>query len=373
MSGVRALADDLTGAFDAGAAFVGMCGPLPICWRDYTLPKTASFILDNETRNEGNVSVAVSRTQAQLALLDWADIAFKKIDSLMRGHTFDELRACIDSGRFGSVVIAPAFPAQGRVTHGGQQFANFSGTQWESVGPNLLGRLADCIDGGMHHLGPADRATGGGVFVCDATTEADMLSLRERLAGVDEPRLWCGSAGLARALSNAPTVPCRLPPGSSLMIVGSNHLVSERQVATLKLAMPDSVCDVDMTCGLDDVCDFARRRLEASDLAVIAMAFGAVSSSPAHQRMANVLTEVLPALPVPNRLIVTGGETLLLTLEAVGARSAIVKGELIPGIAIGEAVGGIWDGVTFLSKSGAFGASSLLLELLADGPAEVSS
>jgi uncharacterized protein YgbK (DUF1537 family) len=372
MSGVRALADDLTGAFDAGAAFVGMCGPMPVCWRDDALPDTASFILDNETRGEAHASVAAARTQGQLALLEQADLVFKKIDSLMRGHTLAELRACIDSSRFASVVIAPAFPAQGRVMRGGQQFADLGGGQWERVGANLLDQFADPVDGDAHHVAPGDRASGHGVFICDAATEADMRSLRERLAGADGPLLWCGSAGLARALSSTPTVPCRLPPGSSLVVVGSNHTVSERQVAALRQAMPDVVCNVDMVCDLDEVRGFVRRRFDAGGAAVIAMTIGAVSSLQARQRMVEVVTEVLPALPAPDRLIVTGGETLLLTLEALHARSAIVKGEVAPGIAIGEAVGGIWDGVTFSSKSGAFGASSLLLELLADRPAEMT-
>jgi uncharacterized protein YgbK (DUF1537 family) len=187
------------------------------------------------------------------------------------------------------------------------------------------------------------------------------------MARVDEPLLWCGSAGLARALSSVPTVSCRLPQGSSLVIIGSNHLVSERQVTTLRETMPDAVYDVDMTCDLDDVRDFVRRRLDASEVAVVALALKQSSSVQARRRMAEIVTEVLPALSAPDRLIVVGGDTLLLTLEAVGARSAIVKGELVPGIAIGEAVGGVWDGVTFSSKSGAFGSSSLLLDLLANG------
>ena len=51
--------------------------------------------------------------------LDWfasADIAFKKVDSLLRGNSFAEIAWLMGQGRFARAVFAPAFPAQGRIT-----------------------------------------------------------------------------------------------------------------------------------------------------------------------------------------------------------------------------------------------------------------
>jgi D-threonate/D-erythronate kinase len=45
----------------------------------------------------------------------------------------------------------------------------------------------------------------------------------------------------------------------------------------------------------------------------------------------------------------------------LGARSLVVTGEPMPGIAVSTLEGGRWPGATVLSKSGAFGAPDLLV------------
>ena len=65
-----------------------------------------------------------------------ASIAYKKVDSLLRGHTLAELAACLQGGAFPFCVVAPAFPYQGRVTRSGVQFrrtAGGTGRQWLSL------------------------------------------------------------------------------------------------------------------------------------------------------------------------------------------------------------------------------------------------
>ena len=87
MTSVRAIADDLSGALDAGAAFVGMCGPLAVGWRSDFKPQVESYIIDNETRSETNTAIALERTQRCLAEIADADYAFKKIELLnARAH-----------------------------------------------------------------------------------------------------------------------------------------------------------------------------------------------------------------------------------------------------------------------------------------------
>ena len=50
-----------------------------------------------------------------------ADLAFKKIDSLLRGHWAAELAGIVSSGMFRRIVLTPAFPAQGRLTRRGHR------------------------------------------------------------------------------------------------------------------------------------------------------------------------------------------------------------------------------------------------------------
>ena len=62
--------------------------------------------------------------------------------------------------------------------------------------------------------------------------------------------------------------------------------------------------------------------------------------------------------------MVAGGETLRGLCIALGAESLVVQGRAVPGVPVSRINGGAWDGVTIVSKSGAFGHATLLRELL---------
>ena len=83
------------------------------------------------------------------------------------------------------------------------------------------------------------------------------------------------------------------------------------------------------------------------------------------EKLVSFFCDVLPRLQPADLVVVAGGETLLLVLDAVGAQSAVVEGEVMSGVARGRIVGGAWNGVVFASKSGAFGTPSALVDLLA--------
>ena len=50
---------------------------------------------------------------------------------------------------------------------------------------------------------------------------------------------------------------------------------------------------------------------------------------------------------------------------SLGAASLEVQGRILPGLPRSVLRGGLWDGVTVVSKSGAFGPPHLLRDLLA--------
>ena len=73
--------------------------------------------------------------------IDWrasfagADVSYKKVDSLLRGRTAEEVADCLNSGLFRSAVIAPAFPAQQRITRDGRQLWRRGPDEpWQPVG-----------------------------------------------------------------------------------------------------------------------------------------------------------------------------------------------------------------------------------------------
>ena len=74
-----------------------------------------------------------------------------------------------------------------------------------------------------------------------------------------------------------------------------------------------------------------------------------------------VMDRAIRRLPAPGSLVVTGGATLHRLVRALCARSLLVVGEPMPGIARSRLEGGRWPGATVVSKSGAFGAPELLV------------
>ncbi|KAB2846326.1 MAG: four-carbon acid sugar kinase family protein, partial [Hyphomicrobiaceae bacterium] len=86
---VRILADDLTGALDAGACFASVERPLPVRWRG-GFHHDVDEVLDIDTRTTSE-RAAVERLSRCLPSLAAAEIGFKKIDSLLRGNSQSEL------------------------------------------------------------------------------------------------------------------------------------------------------------------------------------------------------------------------------------------------------------------------------------------
>jgi Sugar-binding N-terminal domain len=80
----------------------------------------ASYALNLSCR-DGNERTAVACTRDSLGCYSGADLAFKKIDSLLRGHWAAELAEIVKSCTFRRIVLAPAVPAQGRLTRDGLQ------------------------------------------------------------------------------------------------------------------------------------------------------------------------------------------------------------------------------------------------------------
>ena len=173
---LRIVADDLTGALDTAAPFAAAGAPLPVRW-DQTA-QGGSYALDTETRERR------THEYGWVEHLHGAALSFKKIDSLLRGSTAEEIVACLEGGRFRSAIIAPAFPAQGRITRNGQQYWRAPDRTWQPVACDLLAELQSRMR--IHHAGSADAIAGRGFFLCDAESAADLAAIvaaGRRMAG----------------------------------------------------------------------------------------------------------------------------------------------------------------------------------------------
>ena len=304
---LRLLADDLTGALDSAARFVPLTGPLPVVWHDADVPGSAA--IDSGTRDLSE-EAARPRIEQFARLLEDADIAFKKVDSLLRGHVALELAACMRF--FDHCVLAPAFPFQGRITRGGRQLYR-SGAGWRDTAVTLPG-------------------------VRDAETDADLDAIVAEGRALFGRVLWCGTGGLAGALADHLPVPRPFLPPPILALVGSDHPVSRGHVA----AVPPHRRAAVVTCDLPE-------------------GTGRVA---ARQRIRATFAAVLSQVERPGTLFVTGGETLRDLCIELGACHLEVDGELEPGVPTSILRGGPWDGQRIVSKSGAFGDAGFLARLL---------
>jgi uncharacterized protein YgbK (DUF1537 family) len=354
---VRIVADDLTGALDTAAPFAAALGPFPVFWDQ--APRSGSYALDTETRERS------SADRTWVRHLEGAGLAFKKIDSLLRGRTAYEIATCLESGWFRSAIIAPAFPAQERVTREGQQYWRLApGQAWQPVPGDLLTRLRSSVPVG--HARSADAIAGRGFFVCDAENDGDVGAIVAAGSRLAKPILWCGSAGLARALVGPATSQEPFAPHAPLlMLIGSHHAVSRAQREALEARKPGLVTALAsaehaaIEAAVAKVADAIGRGASSA----LALALPAGSPEVARTVLATAFALVAERMPRPGSLLVTGGETLYGLLQALGATSLLATGELMPGVPHARIVGGRWQDLTVISKSGGFGAPDLLIRL----------
>jgi D-threonate/D-erythronate kinase len=352
MTVLRLIADDLTGALDTAAEFASLCGPVPVLRDARAGP--GSLAIATGTR-EWPQALAVACVAEAAPLLAGADIAFKKLDSLLRGHPMAELGACLRAGDWHSVVLAPAFPAQGRVTRGGRQFVRDRGG-WREVADLVAlcaaaGLPAQCVEPGA--------ALPEGITLFDAETEDDMARIVACGRAVPGPMLWCGSGGLGRALAAAaPIAPDTGLRGPVLGLFGSDQDVTRRQLAA---------CGVLWREIAEDVPAASIAATMARGAVLVSLALPDLRRRVAARRIAGCFARLLAALPPPGTLIVAGGETLGAVLHALGAEGE-ATGLVMPGVPRGVLRGGRWDGVDLVSKSGAFGGDMLWHDLLAAQP-----
>jgi D-threonate/D-erythronate kinase len=361
MPELRLLADDLTGALDTAAELTVLCGSVQVLWDSAAAatPQSGSVALDSGTR-EAARDIAFARVKTLAPALADATIAYKKMDSLLRGHVAAELAACFGLGAWPHCIFAPAFPAQGRITRGGRILVRQPDGDWSPVGKDsLLALLA--AEGLPVQPGSLDAPLPPGIAVFDAETEDDLARLAVLGHQTQAPVLWCGSGGLARALAGEARVrPSTVLKPPVLGLFGSDQPATARQLAA---------CGPCWTRLADDGRAEAGRIAGQMDTAGVALASldlppGLTRSEAAH-RIEAAFTDLVHHLSPPGTLLAAGGETLQALCRGLGAQSLQTAGLVAPGVPRSVMQGGAWDGINVVSKSGAFGADALWRDLLA--------
>jgi uncharacterized protein YgbK (DUF1537 family) len=354
MTTLRLIADDLSGALDTAAAFVPITGEVDCVWHGplgASLPPNVA--IDAATR-ECRVAEAVARHRVLAPLLAGADIAFKKLDSLLRGHAFAEMAALFASGAWTHLVLAPAFPFQGRITRDGRQYRLDADGCWQKIGPDLAAAIEAV--GIPARRGGLDAPLLPGATLFDAEADSDLVEIVRLGHACGGRVLWCGTAGLAQALAGPACWTSAALGGPVLGLFGSDQAVTAGQLAKCAPYVFEITGN--------DAAPIAAR-LQRDGVAMAGFALPAnTPRDDAARRISDRLAVLLPQLDRPGSLIVAGGETLRAICDILGATSLRVTGAIMPGVPCSTMQGGAWDGVDVISKSGAFGAPPLLRDLL---------
>jgi uncharacterized protein YgbK (DUF1537 family) len=341
------LADDLTGACDAAAAFLHAGRSVRVWFGtsvEFSTPESVqAFNTNSRALSDRNAGRAVTHACEALAS-NPNSLFFKKVDSAGRGPLAAELLAAHRVLGTRAILFAPAFPAAGRtVGDGVLEIEDAAGKHSRVQLSNLFPIMARSRIFNVSHareLAPAINSDPGKtIFICDSTTQADLNALAQ--AAKDLPGLlYAGSAGLAQAL--AALIPARpmeaLVPGAehTLLIAGTSHPVTKLQLDEFGSDHVDS--------GHADHVRVLRLKFQFGAAGRIRSAFRSYA---------------------PQALILTGGETAQLAVQALDAHSFILQGEFAPGIPWGVVQGGDAHGCTVVTKSDSFGSPAVFTDILA--------
>ena len=341
-SDIYLIADDLTGACDAAAAFLPAGYSVRVWLGSAALYQTPESVLAFNTCSRAltqeTAAAAVSEAIGALNRAPNSSI-FKKIDSAGRGPLAAEVLAAHRAVGVRATLLAPSFPAAGRTMRNGILHIRDASGQHDQLPVASL--FPAEIQPQIALISSPDRLaaaveSGKAVLLCDATTQPELEALAaaaSQLPGL----LYAGSAGLAQAMASlySTSGPVTPPPVSerTLIISGTPH-----QATQLQLEMLESKPAV------------AGRT---------ASRVFRISCESDHDR---ILSEF--AWFDPQALILTGGDTALLATRALGANSFILLGEFAPGIPWGIVQGGEANGRIVITKSGGLGLPSALCDIL---------
>ena len=422
MNNIVIIADDLTGAADTGVQFCPFFEDTTLVSYQQlgrilepTLPAAARAIaLYTNSR-------ALAADMAHRRLVSTAQWmankkflrVYKKIDSCMRGNVGSEVEALLDALGYAVSFIVPAFPEMGRTTRDDIHLVHGIPVDQTEIARDPLtpvkeSRLSKIIASQSRypvgHVG-ADRLEGsqtelrqlierlihGGArhLVFDATCREHLDRIARQVCAPEASVLPVGSAGLAGSLAAllpprsglTPSGQRAQPGGFNLLVCGTASEVNGKQVKNLlatcsyeqMVLKTDMLTDPNLDAVFLNTLGLARTRLSQTHLVLAiespqgdrtadrqagGLPDSAAIVSGVGRLVAGILTESKPA-----NLFLTGGDTADAVLSAIKAEGMRIFGEILKGVVQGALIGGPLNGLSVVTKAGAFGHEDTLVEL----------
>ena len=403
------IADDFTGALDAGVQFAkkgfktNVLVADGVCMSQYE--DTEILVIDAETRHrEAKEAGAIVQQLAEAAVRYGVPYIFKKTDSALRGNIGAELSAVLSAGKEKVLTFIPAFPRMNRLTVGGRQLINgvpvnesvFGADPFEPVRTADIAELI-CSQSNFpvktmksgEYLTQAKEKT---IAVYDCSSDEEMRQIAEKLKDGDAFQLIAGCAGLAEIIPEILNWNCteqELPklPEQFLVICGSVNPITVKQ---LEYADKNGFVRIQLTPEqkleknyfessegkrfldqIEQVCMEKRKVIiDTNDPTVSEMTAEYIKRyglklDDARVRIADslgVIARRLMAGETKRCILMTGGDTLLGCIRKLKKAQLTPIGEFETGIVLSEL--NTSQGSTFVfTKSGGFGDEALLVNM----------
>ncbi len=391
------VADDLTGAMDSSGYFAGQ-GLSTVVFLGPDFSSAADIAVINTDSRAEIPDVARERVRGAVRGLA-GRMVYKKIDSTLRGNIGIELEAAGEELHSEKIIVAPAFPVAGRTTVGSVLLVNgtsvaetrFASDPVSPVKEAHIPRLLEKSAGrGVGSVSIADIKAGPEflyrkisempqkIVVCDATEQSHLKGIAR--AGVLAEGRWLlsGSGGLARELSlflpgvsgGGGAKPADRAPGPALVVVGTRHQATAKQLQKAKDELGLPVMDLEIESLKEEV-SAAAMRIVAEAVKLLVPGRGlAISSAfsryvPAvKQSVPVILAETVKGILASQRfagLFLSGGDIAMEVCRRLSVAAISVQGEVEPGVPAGEFAGGGYPGMRVVTKAGGFGTESALV------------
>lgn len=389
------IADDFTGSNDTGVQLKKNQIDVDLLLFPTDEKVEHSVVLDTESRNlskEEAYRKVKDMTEDLLKKNDFS-IVYKKIDSTLRGNVAKEIQAIMEVYQAEIVVVAPAFPKINRTTEEGVHYLNQVPLMQTEIAEdpltpiwtdNICTLLAEEMDDTIKNittdvLASLDKLPDEKFQVFDVKEDQDLNKIKTLCLKDPRKILYVGSAGLAEYLFEKAELP-------SLSVVGSISEVSLEQMAyakekgfeVIKIEINDLVNEncvakyskmisQQLEKKKDTIVTVTRKKEDYHATIKMFKALGvedkAEISGIIKRILADITAHVLGKQKL-SRLFLTGGDTAIEIINKVEGKGCQIQKELSTGIVESSLVGGPYEGLTIVTKAGAFGKKeSLYLSL----------
>jgi len=415
------IADDLTGGADAGAQFAKRgLNTLLISLKDNASIDFTKYlekdvlVVNTDSRGLGSEK-AFRLVSGLLKTYDQRHfpIIYKKIDSTLRGNIGYEIDAILKETNISMCLVAPSYPEQNRILVGGIMMVGgkplaFTEVAHDAASPIQESHAQKLLEQqSLHKIGRIDltlvtssrerlkkavekeQRKGYKIIIFDAVSRRDLANVADVGFSLRSKPLFVGSAGLAEEVAKklSPPKPLQRPmkPFKHILIVsGSASSVTHQQLRLLEQRKIPAF-QLNKTLLSGDGPKVQREREELSKKMANSLSQGIAilkttpeilqpeksKDLPIHLKITKTLADIaLSSLELSKvdvhdlTVILTGGDTAQSIINVLGNERIEIEGELLGGIVKGHLIGGNWEGLTIITKAGAFGKEDALEKIV---------